>query len=341
MTIASVPHVLSEDHTSPSSPDLCSATIPSCRRSTARRRRTRARSFYSLRDGRGFLVAVPFRVVWLRASHRGDPLRLRRSGAGDAITPTGALRRPAAVGLDGRLHRRVRAAAPPRRAAGRSTSRTWPTSRATAAARRRARSPRATSPSICAAVTSMNGIVSASSTTAWRRRRAAAADARRGRVGVGEEQPALDAQHRDPVGHARSPGGARRRRTGRPCRGPCRASRRAGARRGRAAAASETPMPMNRPGSVSNTSTPSIAATAATKSGRAATPRRGPADRRSGSSAAQRADVDQLDHRRDHDRRQRRLGQLLEQAGEEQQRDDRQHRDDEAGELRAARPPSR
>jgi len=43
----------------------------------------------------------------------------------------------------------------------------------------------------------------------------------------------------------------------------------------------------------------------------------------------QRGDVDQLDHRGDHDRRQRRVRELLEQAGQQQQREDREDRDDE------------
>ena len=47
----------------------------------------------------------------------------------------------------------------------------------------------------------------------------------------------------------------------------------------------------------------------------------------------ERGHVDELDHRRDHHRRQRRLRQALEQAGEEQQRDDRQHRHDEPRHL--------
>ena len=45
-------------------------------------------------------------------------------------------------------------------------------------------------------------------------------------------------------------------------------------------------------------------------------------------------DVDELDDGGDDDGGQRRLGQVLEQAGEEQQRDDGQHGDDEPGHLR-------
>ena len=98
-------------------------------------------------------------------------------------------------------------------------------------------------------------------------------------------------------------------------------------------------MPMNRPGSVSNTSTPSIAATAARKSARAAG-RRSPPSRpvQTRVQPAQGGDVDQLDHGGDDDGGERRLGQLLEQPGEEQQRHDRQHRDDQAGDLAACAP---
>jgi hypothetical protein len=48
----------------------------------------------------------------------------------------------------------------------------------------------------------------------------------------------------------------------------------------------------------------------------------------------QRADVDELDHGGVHNRGERRLGQLLEEPGEDQQRDDRQCGDDQPGELR-------
>ena len=48
-------------------------------------------------------------------------------------------------------------------------------------------------------------------------------------------------------------------------------------------------------------------------------------------------DVDELDDGGDDDRGERRLGQLLEQAGEEQQRDDRERGDDEPRQLRAWR----
>ena len=75
---------------------------------------------------------------------------------------------------------------------------------------------------------------------------------------------------------------------------------------------------------------------AAMKSGRAAT--RFGAARRVAVQPAQRREVDELDHRRDHDRRQRRLRQLLEQAGQQQQRDDRQRGDDQPGELRSCAP---
>src|SRR4051794_3530589 len=93
-------------------------------------------------------------------------------------------------------------------------------------------------------------------------------------------------------------------------------------------------MPMNSPGSVSNTSTPRRAASAARKSGRAADAV-GLAQRsaRVAVEAAQRPDVDELDHRGDDDGGERRLGQRLEKGGEKQQGDDRQRRDDEPGEL--------
>ena len=97
-------------------------------------------------------------------------------------------------------------------------------------------------------------------------------------------------------------------------------------------------MPMNRPGSVSKTSTPSSAATR----GEEVRPRRRPVDlaqpaRPDPVQPHERRDVDELDHGRDHDRGQRRLGQALEQAGEEQQRDDGEHGDDEPRDL-AVRP---
>jgi hypothetical protein len=47
----------------------------------------------------------------------------------------------------------------------------------------------------------------------------------------------------------------------------------------------------------------------------------------------QRANVDELDQRGDHDRCQRRLGQLLEEPGEEEQGHDRERRDDEPRDL--------
>ena len=55
--------------------------------------------------------------------------------------------------------------------------------------------------------------------------------------------------------------------------------------------------------------------------------------------ATQRGDVDQLDDGGDHHRGERRLGQLLEEPGEEEQGDDRQHGGREAGELRLAPAP--
>ena len=47
----------------------------------------------------------------------------------------------------------------------------------------------------------------------------------------------------------------------------------------------------------------------------------------------ERPDVDELDERGDHDRGERRLGKLLEQPGEEQERDDGQGCDHDAREL--------
>ena len=49
----------------------------------------------------------------------------------------------------------------------------------------------------------------------------------------------------------------------------------------------------------------------------------------------ERGEVDELDQRRDHDRAQRRLGEILEQTGEEQQRDDGSDGGDEPRQLRA------
>ncbi len=94
-------------------------------------------------------------------------------------------------------------------------------------------------------------------------------------------------------------------------------------------------MPMNRPGSVSKTSTPKSAATAATKSARGGDRER--RCRRPGVDAVEppdRRDVDELDHRGDHDGRERRLGEVLEQAREEEQRHDRERGDREARDLR-------
>ena len=91
-------------------------------------------------------------------------------------------------------------------------------------------------------------------------------------------------------------------------------------------------MPITRPGSVSKTSTPSIAATAATKSGRAAMPSR-LSTHDDTPEPPERGDVDQLEHGRDDDGGERRLGQLLEQAGEEEQRHDGQPGHDQPGHL--------
>ena len=92
-------------------------------------------------------------------------------------------------------------------------------------------------------------------------------------------------------------------------------------------------MPITRPGRVSKTSTPSIAATAAMKSGRAAMPSclaRATTTRRSRRSAAMSTSSM---HGRDDDGGERRLGQLLEQAGEEEQGHDRQRGHDQPGHL--------
>ena len=78
--------------------------------------------------------------------------------------------------------------------------------------------------------------------------------------------------------------------------------------------------------------TPNSAATAATKSGRAADAE-ALASHDDSCQSSERCDVDQFDDRRDDDGRERRLGQLLEQAGQEQQRHDRERGDDEAGHL--------
>ncbi len=94
-------------------------------------------------------------------------------------------------------------------------------------------------------------------------------------------------------------------------------------------------MPMTSPGSVSNSNTPSIAATAAMKSGRAAGTVDAPEPARvQGVEAAQRSDVDELDDGSDDHGGEGRLGQVLEQSRQEQQRDDRQHGNHDARHLR-------
>ena len=50
--------------------------------------------------------------------------------------------------------------------------------------------------------------------------------------------------------------------------------------------------------------------------------------------ALQCTDIDELDHRGDHDRAERRLREVLEQRGQKEQRHDRQGGDDEARHLR-------
>ena len=75
-------------------------------------------------------------------------------------------------------------------------------------------------------------------------------------------------------------------------------------------------MPMKRPGSVSKTSTPSRAATAAMKSGagREAVDPAEPAACRGGRGGRRARDVDELDHGGDHDGGERRLGEVLEET---------------------------
>ena len=91
---------------------------------------------------------------------------------------------------------------------------------------------------------------------------------------------------------------------------------------------------MNRPGSVSKMSTPTRAQIAAMKSGRAAMPY-GPPQlrRRHVVQPHDRLVVDELDDGGDHDRGQRGLGQGLEEAREEEQREHGQHGDEETRDL--------
>jgi hypothetical protein len=89
-------------------------------------------------------------------------------------------------------------------------------------------------------------------------------------VGVGEEQPALDPQQRDPrlrlvLGVALDVAVL----AGCPRAWPRTAT---WGREARYSSSSDTTIPMNRPARVSKTSTPARAATAAMKSGRAAMP---------------------------------------------------------------------
>ena len=55
----------------------------------------------------------------------------------------------------------------------------------------------------------------------------------------------------------------------------------------------------------------------------------------------QRAVVDELDHRGDHDRRERRFGEVFEQPRQREQREDRQRRDDQPRRAACARRPTR
>ncbi len=82
---------------------------------------------------------------------------------------------------------------------------------------------------------------------------------------------------------------------------------------------------------MSKTSTPRSAATAATKSGRAATPETSPTRTRAEPvQPHERTHVHELDECGDDHRGERRLGKLLEQPGQEEQRHDRQPGHDEA-----------
>ena len=91
---------------------------------------------------------------------------------------------------------------------------------------------------------------------------------------------------------------------------------------------------MNRPGRVSNSRTPISAAVAAMKSARA-DPAVDPAEVPGPYPVepGQCGDVHQLDDRGDDDGGERGFGQVLEQAGEEQQGDDGERGDEEAGGL--------
>ena len=166
------------------------------------------------------------------------------------------------------------------------------------------------------AVMSTKAIASASSTTPRVPGAAACVlDRRAHGVGVGEEQPGLDAQHRNAgdgavLGMTVAVGvlGDAAVST-RPSSATCGFDDRY------SSSSSDTMMPMTSPGSVSNSSTPSIAATAAMKSGRAAGAVDAPEPPRvQGVEAAQRADVDELDDGGDDDGGEGRLGQVLEQA---------------------------
>ena len=105
-----------------------------------------------------------------------------------------------------------------------------------------------------------------------RRRRPGGGRAAADVLGVGEDEadPRAAGPRRPPRGRCRDAGGGRS--TGRPAPGTRPSSATFGRETRKRSSSIETPIPMNSPGSVSNTSTPSIAAMAAMKSARAARP---------------------------------------------------------------------
>ena len=230
------------------------------------------------------------RVRSRRSSRRHQP---RRSAPGPSSPRRGELSGPGRDDTGGRVRVRGRPRAGPRPGPprprrprrgcgtrpgrpvrpGAATSRTWPTSGRRAAARRRGSGRRCSCRSIAA-----RGDVDERRSSPRRARppgwsAARASDASPDVVGVGEEEPRLHPHDERPRGRPAVGVRGRRRprsRPGRRCAGTRRP--RSAATSGRAAASIETAMPMTRPGSVSKTSTPSIAATAAAKSARAARP---------------------------------------------------------------------
>ncbi len=178
---------------------------------------------------------------------------------------------------------------------------------------------------------SMNGLVSASSTTIRVCRRPQRLDPLPDMVAVGEEQARIPPGPPDLVGSA-SRSSCRSTSSQAPSRLASPAT--CGRETRYSSSNIDTPMPITRPGRVSKISTPSIAAIGGGEIGPggetvdAAQPV-GPHP----VQPAQRREIDQLDHGGDHHRRQRRFRQLLEQAGEEQQGDQRQHRDHQPTDL--------